>query len=283
MAEAISNILNLPDFVMPNFGIGSILDIALIAFASYKLLGWIRQTRAWGVLQGVLFLVVIYLLSQFLGMYTTSWLIELIVPVAAIALIVLFQPELRKALERLGKSGRKLPFIQNLEDERIANSTHIIEEIIIAAKKLAATKTGGLIVIEQETPLGDLESTGVALDAVVTSQLLLNIFENNTPLHDGAVIISKDRIKAATCILPLTSENMSSDLGTRHRAAVGTSESSDAYILVVSEETGGISIAKEGKLYRNLSETDIRNMLLSGVKPARARRRGRGQRLETRD
>jgi len=272
MADAISNLLNLPDFAMPNFGISSFLDIALIAFALYKLLSWIRQTRAWGVFQGVLFLALIYLIAFIIGMYTTVWLIELIVPTAAIALVVLFQPELRKALERLGKGGRRIPFLVNLEEERVANSTNVIEEIITAAKSMASVKTGALIVIEQNTPLGDLETTGVPLDAIVTSQLLLNIFEHNTPLHDGAAIVRQDRVKAATCILPLTSENLSSDLGTRHRAAVGVSETSDAYVLVISEETGGISIAKDGKLYRKLNEADMRNMLLSGIRPAKSRK-----------
>ena len=273
MFDQISNLLNLPDFAMPNFGVSSILDILLITFATYKLLGWIRQTRAWGVFQGLLFLALIYIIALFLGMYTTTWLIEQTLPFAAIALVVLFQPELRKALERLGKGGRRLPFMINPEEERVAASTQTIEELITATNKLSATKTGGLVVLEQEMPLGDLEASGVALDALVSSQLLLNIFEHNTPLHDGAVIVRQNRIKAATCILPLTTENLSSDLGTRHRAAVGMSESSDAYILVVSEETGGISIAKEGKLYRNLSESDVRNMLLSGVRPAKSRKK----------
>ncbi|MCL2169411.1 MAG: diadenylate cyclase CdaA [Defluviitaleaceae bacterium] len=272
MAENISDFLNLPDFAMPNFTIFSVFDIALITFASYKLLGWVRQTRAWGVFQGILFLVLIYIIALFLGMYTTVWLIEQIVPWAAIGLVVLFQPELRKAFEKLGKGGRRLPFITNLEEERVANSTQIIEEIIAAATKMSAVKTGGLVVIEQETKLSDIEATGVTIDAMVTSQLLLSIFESTSPLHDGAVIVRQNRIKAATCILPLTTEHLSSDLGTRHRAAVGTSETSDAYILVVSEETGGISIAKDGKLYRNLNITDLRNMLLSGIRPARTRK-----------
>jgi len=272
MLETIVNLL--PDFAMPSFRVGSILDIALITYATYLLLRWIRQTRAWGVFKGVLTLAAIYLIAMFLDMHAVRWLIEQIVPVAAIALVVLFQPELRKALERLGKA-RRIPFLVDPEEERVANSTQIIEEVIVAAKRMSATKTGGLVVIEQDIPLKDLESTGITLDAVVTSQLLLSIFENSAPMHDGAVIVRANRITAATCILPLTGEHLSSDLGTRHRAAVGVTEISDAYALVISEETGAISIAKEGELYRNLTEGDVRNMLLAGIRPAKSRKRRR--------
>jgi diadenylate cyclase len=271
MLEQIANIFELPDFALPRFGIGSFLDIALITFATYKLLGWIRQTRAWGVFKGILALALVYLASLIIGMYTTSWLISQIVPVAAIALVVLFQPELRKALERLGK-GRRLPFITNVEEERVASSTQIIEEIILAATAMSKVKKGGLIVIEQGTPLGDIESTGIAVDAVVTNQLLLSIFETTSPLHDGAVIVRENRAKAAGCILPLTAEHLAAELGTRHRAAVGVTETSDAYALVISEETGAISIAKDGKLYRNLSESETRNMLLAHIRPAKSRK-----------
>ncbi|MDR2168145.1 MAG: diadenylate cyclase CdaA [Clostridiales bacterium] len=271
MPEQITNLL--PDFVMPRFGLGSFLDIALMAFATYKLLGWVRQTRAWGVFKGIVILALIYLATILLGMYTTGWLISQIVPWAAIALVILFQPELRKALERLGK-GRRIPFfITNPEEERVANSTHMIEEIILAASKMSKVRTGGLVVIEQGTVLSDVEATGIALDAVVTSQLLLSIFETTSPLHDGAVIVRENRAKAATCILPLTTAHLASELGTRHRAAVGVSETSDAYALVISEETGAISIAKDGKLYRNLSESETRNMLLANIRPAKPRKR----------
>ena len=262
---------------MPSFGIASILDIALIAFVVYKLLGWIRQTRAWGVFKGVVTLAVVYLAAYFLGMHTTVWIINQTVTWAVIALMIIFQPELRRALERLGK-GRRLPFLAFLQEDKPDNSAEVVEAIVDAVQKMAKVRTGALIVIEQELPLQDLEGSGVILDAKVTSQLLVSIFEKNAPLHDGAVLIRQDRVKAATCILPLTQENLSSELGTRHRAAVGMSETSDAHILVVSEETGTISMAKDGKLYRDLTGVEVQKMLAANIKPQKSKRfRTRGK------
>ncbi|MCL2575644.1 MAG: diadenylate cyclase CdaA [Defluviitaleaceae bacterium] len=272
MAEWISNAFNLPEFAMPSFGIGSILDIALIAFVVYKLLGWIRQTRAWGVFKGIGTLAMIYLIAYFLGMHTTIWIINQTVTWAVIALMIIFQPELRKVLDKLGK-GRRLPFLAFMEEEKPDNSIVMMEQIVDAVVKMAKVKTGALIVIEQDVPIKELESSGVPLDAMISSQLLVNIFEKNTPLHDGAVLIRENRIKAATCILPLTSEHLDSSLGTRHRAAVGVSETVDACVLVVSEETGAVSIAKDGKLYRNLTADEVRKMLLSNIRPQQKTKR----------
>jgi len=272
---------NLPSFSMPRFGWNSILDIAFITFVSYRLLSWIKQTRAWTLFKGAVTIIMVYLGAMLFAMDTTLWIIESTFTVAAFGAIVIFQPELRKALENLGKN-RNIPFLNVLEETRAGNSVQSVEEIATAAMAMSKVKTGALIVIEQQVPLGDLESTGVAVDAVVTSQLLINIFEHNTPLHDGAVLVRENRVKAATCILPLTGEDLAKDLGTRHRAAVGVSEASDAYALVVSEETGGISIAKGGKLYRNLSENEIKAMLLENIRPSKPKDRWRSRKKKKR-
>jgi len=272
MTEFITNLFaNLPSFTMPRFGLNSILDILFITFVLYRVLIWIKQTRGWTLFKGILTIAMIYLGAVLLSMETTVWIIEESLTVAAIAAVIIFQPEIRKALENLGKN-RNIPFFNQLEESRETNSAVCIEEIADAAKKMAAAKTGALIVVEQQVPLGDLEASGVAIDAVVTSQLLINIFEHNTPLHDGAVLIRENRVAAATCILPLTAEALSSDLGTRHRAAVGVSEVSDAYALVVSEESGTISIAKDGKLFRDLSENEIKKILLANLRPKKSRK-----------
>ncbi|MCL2396668.1 MAG: diadenylate cyclase CdaA [Defluviitaleaceae bacterium] len=272
MTDFISNLFaNLPTLTMPRFGLSAVLDIAFITFVIYKALMWIRRTRAWMFFRGALTLLMVYLAASMLSMNATTELIQQGFIYVAFALMVIFAPELRKVLESLGKN-RNIPFLSTLEDSREANSTQCVDEIIVAAREMSRVKTGALIVIEQQVPLGDLEGTGVAIDALVTSQLLINIFEHNTPLHDGAVLVRENRVKAATCILPLTTEHLSSDLGTRHRAAVGISEVSDAYAVVVSEESGYISIAKEGKLYRNLSENQIKDMLLENIKPSKSRK-----------
>ena len=264
---------------MPHLGLNSVLDILFIAFVLYRVLVWIKQTRGWTLFKGILTIALIYLAAVFLRMDTTVWVIEQSLTVAALAAVIIFQPEIRKALENLGKN-RNIPFFSTLEEGQEDNSATCMEEIIDAARKMSKVKTGALIVIEQQVPLGDLESSGVAIDAVVTSQLLINIFEHNTPLHDGAVLIRANRVKAATCILPLTGEALSSDLGTRHRAAVGVSEVSDALALVVSEESGAISIAKDGKLHRNLTVEEMKSMLLANTQAKKPRKPRRDRRRE---
>ena len=280
MPDFITNLFsNLPSFAMPHLGLNSVLDILFITFVLYRVLVWIKQTRGWTLFKGILTIALIYLVAVFLRMDTTVWIIEQSLTVAALAAVIIFQPEIRKALENLGKN-RNIPFFSPLEEGYEDNSATCMEEIIDAAQKMSKVKTGALIVIEQQVPLGDLESSGVAIDAVVTSQLLINIFEHNTPLHDGAVLIRANRVKAATCILPLTSEALSSDLGTRHRAAVGVSEVSDAFALIVSEESGAISIAKDGKLHRNLTEDEIKSILLSNLRTKKSRKPRRDRRKE---
>lgn len=280
MADLLNNMFsNLPTLGMPQFSISSLLDIIFISFVFYKLLVWVKQTRAWWLFRGIVIIIVVYMVATVLLMETTVWIIDQALPFVITALLIIFQPELRKALENLGKR-RVIPFLINLDDDRdrASNTTKCVEEILNAAHKMAEVKTGALIVIEQKEILEDLEPSGVAIDAVVSSQLLINIFEHNTPLHDGAVLIRENRVKAASCILPLTQTNLSGDLGTRHRAAVGISEASDACVLVVSEETGKISVAKDGKLYQGLSDGEIREILLKNVAPNKVRKRKRGKR-----
>ena len=272
MTDFIPNLFaNLPNFAMPRLGLNSVLDISLLTVVLYKILMWIKQTRGWVLFKGVVTIAMIYLAALIMQMNTTVWIIEQSLTVAALAAVIIFQPEIRKALENLGKN-RNVPFFTPPEESRAVGTVACVEAIAAAAMKMSQTRTGALIVIEQQVPLGDFEASGIAIDAVVTSQLLINIFEDNTPLHDGAVLIRENRVKAATCILPLTAGTLSSDLGTRHRAAVGVSEVSDAYALVVSEESGSISIAKDGKLHRNLPESQVKSILLENLRISKPRR-----------
>lgn len=259
--------LNLSTLSIPSLRITDIIDILLVAMLIYIVMIWIKETRAWSLFKGIAVIFVISIFSYQLHFYTVSWIIEKTLSVGIIAIIVLFQPEFRKGLEQIGKGNIVTNIFNNDEEGKILQKT--VKEVVTAAYKMAKAKTGALILIEQDVPLGDLEMTGIAIDAVVSSQLLINIFENKTPLHDGAVIIRNNRVAAATCILPLTQTEIGLDLGTRHRAAVGASEESDAYIVVVSEETGNVSIAHGGKLYRALSESEVTKMISKGIKPNR--------------
>lgn len=253
---------------VPAIGIIDILDIVIVAYLIYKIIFWIKETRAWALFKGIIVIFLFTALAVLLKLNTILWILSNTISVGIIALIVVFQPEMRKALEQLGK-GRFFTSLVKFDlandDEKIAAKT--IDEIIKAADKMSVAKTGALILIEKSVPLGDHERTGIPIDAVVTSQLLINIFEHNTPLHDGAVIIRNNRVAAATCFLPLTESNeVSMELGTRHRAAIGASEVSDANVIVVSEETGSVSLARGGVLYRNLSLETLRSMLSVAAK-----------------
>lgn len=247
--------------------ITNILEILLIAAMIYYIIIWFRDTRAMTLLKGIFVVIVFVFIAYVLQMSTILWLFQNLISVLIIAICVIFQPELRRALEQLGRKN----FFSSIFDIRLAttddktanqNQEKVNNEIVRACLEMSKVKTGALIVLEQRTRLSEYERTGILLDSVVSSQLLINIFEKNTPLHDGAVFIHQDRIVAATCYLPL-SDNMalSKDLGTRHRAGVGISEVSDSVTLIVSEETGGISIAHNGMLSRNLSEDDLRSKL----------------------
>ena len=262
---------------MPSVGIRDILDILIVAFVIYKIIFWIKETRAWTLFKGIIVILIFTAAAVALQLNTIVWILSNAVSVGIIAVIVVFQPELRRALEQLGNGGYlskliKFDMIRGGEEtEGVTKKT--IDEILKALDKMSQARTGALILIERGVPLGDHERTGIPIDAVVTSQLLINIFEHNTPLHDGAVIIKNNRVAAATCFLPLTeSQDVSMELGTRHRAAIGASEVSDADVLVVSEETGGISLARNGVLYRNLSTEAIGKMLMGAGEQSRRKK-----------
>ena len=265
MAEFLSNLFS-GLFRMPRIGLNSIIDILIIAFIIYKVIEWVRETRAWSLLKGLAVVIFIYGMSVLLGLDALQWIITNTLSVGLMVVVVIFQPEVRKALEQLGK-GKLVTLFTNDEQENEKISLHTVDEIVSAAKKMSVARTGALMIVEQDVALGDLIDTGLPIDAAVSSQLLINIFEDKTPLHDGAVVICNNRIAAATCILPLTQKEVASELGTRHRAAIGASEVSDAYCVVVSEETGAVSIAKGGQIYRSLSEQEMRNMLTENKKP----------------
>lgn len=233
------------------------IDVLIVAVIFYYLINLIRETRAMQLVKGIIFLFAVFFLSQRLNLNALNYILGGAMQIGAFAIIVLFQPELRSLLERMGrfKVGKIIDFAVDNSEEELART---IESISLAAENLSLTKTGALIVIERSTRLGEFISTGTMLEANVSSGLLENIFVPNTPLHDGAVIIRGSKIITAGCLLPLTANNnLSRDLGTRHRAAIGLSEVTDAIIVVVSEETGKISIALNGSLTRNLNRDSL--------------------------
>ena len=247
---------------IPHIGVRDIIDILVVAFFFYKVLMWIKDTRTWALLKGVVIIIVIAVVAFVFRLHTVLWIISNAITLGAIAVLVLFQPELRRALEQIGRGNFLGSILSTEEVNRQGLSEETVDAIVKACIQMAKVKTGALIVIEQETKLGDVERTGISIDALVSSQLLINIFEKNTPLHDGAVIISNNRVTAATCFLPLSdSMEISKDLGTRHRAAIGVSEVTDARVVVVSEETGNISYVKNGKIKRGLGADDLRRIL----------------------
>lgn len=249
----------------PNIRITDILEIIIIAVIVYEIMVWIKSTKTWMLLKGLMALGLFILIAYLLNLHTILWLAEKSIAIMATAIIVVLQPELRRALEKLGEKkfiSSVVPFNQAKENERFSDQT--INALVTAAFAMGKVKTGALIVVEQAIKLSEYEHTGITIDGVVSSQLLINIFEHNTPLHDGAVIIRGDRVVSATCYLPLTDNlRLSKDLGTRHRAAVGMSEVSDALIIAVSEETGFVSIAMGGKLERNVSKEQLTERLIA--------------------
>ena len=243
---------------------GDVAEILIIAVLLYYTLVWMKTTRAWILLKGLVVILVFLLLAYFFRMTTILWMAQNVLGFAVTALIVVLQPELRKALEELGKKNiisSVLPFDNNHRvNEEFSEKT--INEITKACVEMGKVKTGALIVIEQKVSLRDYERTGIDVDGIVTSQLLINIFEHNTPLHDGAVIIQGNRVVSATCYLPLSDNlGLSKELGTRHRAGVGISEITDSLTIIVSEETGKISVAYEGELERNLDADSLRDRM----------------------
>ena len=260
---------NIPVLTFPQFGPSQVLDIFIIAGILYLILRWVKRTHAWVLIRGIAIMLALRLIADIFDLVTLGWLLDNAFTVGLVAIVVLFQPELRKVLEQMGRGHYLAPFKIDSE-QKVYVSENAINEIITAAKTMSEAETGALIVIEQAIDLGEQERTGIALDAQVSGQLLLNIFEKNTPLHDGAVIIRNNRVAAAKCILPLSAESLDSALGTRHRAAMGMSEISDARVLVVSEETGIVSIVIDGHMTRDVTEAQMRDMLMWG-EPAKPR------------
>jgi len=252
------NIMSLSDLTFWGYVV-NLLDILLVWFLIYKLFNIIRGTKAIQLLKGIFVIVVVRSLASLLGLNTLQWLTEQVMTWGVLAIIIIFQPELRRALEQLGR-GKLFTRNNSPEDNE---QERLVEEIVKASAYMAKRRIGALISIEKETGLGDYIETGIPLEAHISSELLINIFIPNTPLHDGAVILQDNRVEAAACYLPLSeSPFISKELGTRHRAAIGISEVTDCITIVISEETGSVSITKSGELYRNLDQETFRKMLL---------------------
>ena len=239
-----------------------IVEILMISFLVYQIMTWIKNTKAWFLMKGIGIILIFILLAIIFEMNTILWIVENVLSIAVIAVVVVLQPELRRALEELGRKkffASLMPF-DKVQTERFSDKT--VNDLVKASFEMGKVKTGALMVIEQNVKLTEYERTGIEVDGLISSQLLINIFEHNTPLHDGAVIIRGNRVVSATCYLPL-SDNMeiSKELGTRHRAGVGISEVTDALTIIVSEETGHVSVTYEGKLYRNLDANALREKL----------------------
>ena len=249
---------------MPTVHWTDIVEIIILTFLAYHILVWIKNTRAWALLKGVTVIAVFILIAAFFRMSTILWIVQNVFSIAAIAIVVMLQPELRKAMEDLGQKNlfSAMLSFESSKSEGGRFSDRTINEIVKASVEMSKVKTGALIVIEQEQPLNEYERTGIDVDGIVTSQLLINIFEHNTPLHDGAVIVRGNRVVSATCYLPL-SDNMalSKELGTRHRAGVGISEVTDSLTVIVSEENGKISVAYNGQLERGLDADRLKARL----------------------
>ena len=251
------------ELYFPDAHLTDIIEILILTYLIYHIAMWLINTKAWMLLRGILMLGAFILVAWIFQMNTILYLAKASINVLAVAAVVVFQPELRRALEKLGEKNlfsNINPFDKNRENERFSDET--MEGIVRACYEMGSVCTGALIVVEQAIQLTEYEMTGIELDCKVSSQVLINIFEHNTPLHDGAVIIRGNRITSATCYLPLSdSMTLSKDLGTRHRAAVGISEVSDSLTIVVSEETGKVSIAMRGQIYRNVNADFLRGKL----------------------
>lgn len=262
-----------------------VAEIIILSFIIYQIMNWIKSTRAWNLLKGFSVVLVLLAVAAFFHMSTILWIAENFFSLGITAVIIVFQPELRRALEQLGEKNiltSIVPFDSSRKEEE-GMTDRTVSELIRACFEMGKARTGALIVMELSVSLQEYDRTGISVDALVSSQLLLNIFEKNTSLHDGAVILAGNRIRSATCYLPL-SDNMklSKALGTRHRAAVGISEVSDSITIIVSEETGSVSLAKGGRLLRNLNQEQLKEQLQSlQAKPEEGRKiklwKGRGK------
>ncbi len=269
MADVIGTLYSWLSF-LPQITKTNVLEIAIIAFLIYEIMLWIKNTRAWTLLKGLVVILAFAVIAWLLKLYTILWILQNTALIATTALLIIFQPELRKALEQLGSRNLitgLLPF-ESSKPSDSAFTEKTINELVRASMEMAKVKTGALMVIEREVPLTDIERTGIEIDAVISSQLLINIFEHNTPLHDGAVILRGNRVAAATCYLPLSDNtSISKDLGTRHRAAVGISEVTDSLTIVVSEETGRISLAENGQITRIADAESLSRALAADTEP----------------
>ena len=247
---------------LPRIGITDVVEIVIIAFAIYEILILVRNTRTWFLIKGIGLLFAFFALAALFKLNTILFIAEHALNVIVMGLLIVFQPELRKALEQLGKSNVIFSLFGSSEIVDRGFDQTVIEELVKASYALGRTRTGALIVIERELPLEEYEKTGIEVDAIVTSALLINIFEHNTPLHDGAIIIRGNRVTAATCYLPLSkNQEIPKALGTRHRAAIGVSEVTDSLTIVVSEETGHVSVAENGQLSHGLKVDELREKL----------------------
>ncbi|MBE5887936.1 MAG: TIGR00159 family protein [Lachnospiraceae bacterium] len=257
--EELSSVLSMANLTLT---LVDLVEILIISFLFYHVILWVKSTRAWNLFKGILMILLFVLIAGLFQMSTILWIAENTLSVGLIAIVIIFQPELRKALENIGGRNRFTSLFSMNKTETAKFSDRTIEELIKATYAMGKVKTGALIVIEDEILLDEYIHTGIDVDAMVSSQLLINIFEKNTPLHDGAIILRGDRVVAATCYLPLSdSMSLSKDLGTRHRAAVGISEVSDSLTIIVSEETGKISIALRGQIYRDVDPDFLREKL----------------------
>lgn len=265
MSDLFANLYSWLTF-LPRITLSNLVEIVILSVLLYEILLWIKNTRAWTLLKGIVVILAFALFAELFNLTIIMWILEKSMTIAVMALIIIFQPELRKALEQLGSRNiltNILAADDKKRDDRFTDKT--VNELVKASFEMAKVKTGALMVIERATPLKEIERTGIAVDGLVTSQLLINIFEHNTPLHDGAVVIRGNRVVAATCYLPL-SDNMaiSKELGTRHRAAVGISEVTDSVTIVVSEETGRVTVAEGGSLTR-IGDADQLRGILKGL------------------
>ena len=267
---------------IPDIYVSDIVEIIVIAVLNYYIILWFQKSRAWTLLKGIFVIVLFMVIASLFHLTTLLWIINKTLSAGIIAIVIIFQPELRRALEELGKKNvvfKVLKFGSNIEDERLSNRS--IEEIIRATLVMAKAKTGALIVIARDHDLSQYSETGIKIGAKITNQLLINIFEKNTPLHDGAVIIENDEIVSATCYLPLSdSVFISKELGTRHRAGMGISEVTDSIVIIVSEENGSISIARDGKLIRYADAAILKSELMKAqvqveAKPKKIFRKGK--------
>lgn len=264
MFEYIKYRIKLMEFSLPvSFGWIDVVQILLIAISVYYLIIWIRNTRAYTLLKGLLFVFAFLVIASILHMDTILWIVKQISVVAITAVLIIFQPELRRALEQLGEKQIFVKIFENNKEAEDKVADRTVEELLYAVYDMAEVKTGALIVLENNTVLTDYAKTGIAMDSLISSQLLVNIFEEKTPLHDGAVIIRNNRIVAATCYLPLSDNRaLNKRFGTRHRAGVGISEVSDALTIIVSEETGKVSYTKDGVIVSGVSKSVLREQLI---------------------